>query len=73
MTSSAPESEPEFGGACAFGTALMGAGKAPAGKPEHALTVDGKTYHFSGGLQKRLAAMFPGLLARAQRRWAEKH
>jgi len=57
-----------FDGHCAFGVGLMGA-SAPAGKPAHALQVDGKTYLFSGGLQKAIARMFPGVLRRAERKW----
>ncbi|WP_116205280.1 hypothetical protein [Amycolatopsis circi] len=61
---------PEFDGKCAFALSLGPAGKAPAGKAQHALEVDGKTYYFVGAVPKLLFRLIPGSRERAERRWA---
>lgn len=61
---------PEFGGKCAFGTALGGPDKAPQGKPKYTLERDGRTYLFFGAFPMLLFKTFPGLAAKAQAKWA---
>lgn len=68
MSESTSGTEPEFGGQCAFGVAFAGA-KAPAGKPQHTLVKDGRTYVFSAAVPKLLFQLIPGSAERAQRKW----
>lgn len=55
MTDSAT---PEFGGKCAFATALGGIDKAPAGNPKVTLERDGKTYYFKNRAVRALFKAF---------------
>jgi hypothetical protein len=59
-----------FDGKCAFATALVGPDKAPEAKPKYTVVRDGVTYGFFGWLPMQLFKAFPGLAARAQKKWA---
>jgi len=64
---------PEFGGKCAFGVSLGGPDRAPEGKAKYTVERNGKTYVLNGALPKFLFNLFPGLEARAQKKWAAAH
>ncbi|MFJ3956876.1 hypothetical protein [Arthrobacter sp. NPDC090010] len=60
-----------FDGKCAFSLSLGGSSRAPEGKPECALTRDGRTYIFAGAVPKALFQWIPGSAARARRNWVK--
>jgi YHS domain-containing protein len=64
------ETEAEYGGKCAMGVGIMGLDKAPAGKANHALVKDGKTYYFTSGVSKALYQYVPGIAGRAAKKAA---
>lgn len=61
--------EPAFGGRCAFALSAGPAERAPMGKPDCTLDVNGETYAFAGAVPRWLFRVIPGSAARAKAHW----
>ena len=61
----------EFGGKCALAVGLGGPEKAPDAKAKYTIERNGKTYGFFGAVPLMIAKAMPGILDKADKKWAE--